>query len=203
LRDLLLHAIACAIFCCTRSLARSFVARDRLRDRFGRVKAAVTKGIAVNATDAGERRAAPTLPYRQLTLLLATQLAYGTGWSTFLLMPKFLTVELHASATQIGLVSAVPSLTAALAVPFVGPLIDRIGRRPLITLGAALAVVQALAFVWVDRIGPLLLGLQLLGGLSFVLQFNAASAQAADLAPRARRWPIAPAGTASSCSPRR
>ena len=126
------------------------------------------------------------LPYRQLALLTATQLAYGACWSSFLLLPKFLTVELHASAAQIGLVCAVPSLTAALAVPFVGPLIDRIGRRPLIMLGIALAVLQSLAFVWVDRIGPLLLGLQLLSGLSFVLEFNAASAQAADLAPRAR-----------------
>jgi MFS family permease len=126
------------------------------------------------------------LPYRQLALLTATQLAYGACWSSFLLLPKFLTVELHASAAQIGLVCAVPSLTAALAVPFVGPLIDRVGRRPLITLGIGLAVVQSLAFVWVDRVGPLLLGLQLLTGLSFVIEFNAASAQAADLAPRAR-----------------
>jgi len=140
----------------------------------------------VNAPAASERLAAPALPYRQLSLLIATQLAYGTSWSTFLLMPKFLTVELHASAAEIGVVCAVPSLTGALAVPFVGPLIDRVGRRPLIALGSALAVVQALAFVWVDRIGPLLFGLQLLVGLSFVIQFNAASAHAADLAPRAR-----------------
>ncbi|HMI92585.1 MAG TPA: MFS transporter, partial [Polyangiales bacterium] len=49
-----------------------------------------------------------------------------------------------------------------------------------------LAALRALAFVWVDRIGPLLIGLQLLNGLSFVLQFNAAGAHAADLAPRAR-----------------
>jgi MFS family permease len=126
------------------------------------------------------------LPYRQLALVLATQVAYGTSWSAFLLLPKFLTVQLHASAAQIGLVSALPSLTASLAVPFVGPLIDRIGRRPLISAGAALAVVQSFAFVLVDRIGPLMFVLQLACGLSFVVAFNAASAHAADLAPRAR-----------------
>jgi MFS family permease len=140
----------------------------------------------VNAPAASERSATPAIPYRQLSLLIATQLAYGTAWSTFLLMPKFLTVELHASAAQIGVVCAVPSFASALAVPFVGPLIDRMGRRPLITFGAALAVVQSVAFLWVDRIGPLLLGLQLLGGLSFVFQFNAASAHPVDLAPRSR-----------------
>ena len=155
--------------------------------RAGASKRAPAKGFAVNAPAAARAAAAQApLPYRQLSLVLATQIAYGCSWSAFLLLPKFLTVQFHASAAQIGVVSALPSLTAALAVPFVGPLIDRIGRRPMITAGAALAIVQSFAFVWVDRIGPLMFVLQLACGLSFVVAFNAASAHAADLAPRAR-----------------
>lgn len=145
-----------------------------------------TKGTAVNAPAATAPSAAHALPYRQFALLIATQLCFGASWSTFLLLPKFLTVELHASPAQIGLVSAVPSLVATIAVPFVGPLIDRIGRRALISAGSLLTLVYAAAFAWVDRIGPLLFLLQLIGGLAFVLEFNAASAQAVDLAPRAR-----------------
>jgi MFS family permease len=104
----------------------------------------------------------------------------------FLLLPKFLTTELHASPSQIGLLLAIPSFAGALAVPFVGRLVDRGGRRPLIMLGSALCALQAFGFMAVDHIGPLLYGLQLAYGLSFVTVFNAAGTHAADLAPPAR-----------------
>jgi MFS family permease len=120
-------------------------------------------------------------PYREFARLIIAQLVYGLSWSMFLLLPKFLTVELHATPVQIGLVSAVPSLAATLAVPFVGRMIDRVGRRPLILLGGAMIATQAFAFVWVDRIGPLLFVVQLVYGLSFVMAFNAAATHAADL----------------------
>jgi MFS family permease len=123
---------------------------------------------------------------RELGLIVSTQLAYGTCWSMFLLLPKFMTTELGASPSQIGLVSAIPSCAGALAVPFVGKMIDRVGRRPLILFGAAICTLQAVAFVGVDRIGPLLYALQLAYGLSFVIAFNAAGTHAADLAPPAR-----------------
>lgn len=126
------------------------------------------------------------LPYRELGVVVSAQLAYGFCWSTFLLLPKFLTTELGASPSQIGLVSAIPSFAGALAVPFVGRMIDRVGRRPLILLGSAVAALQALAFIAVDQIGPLLYVLQLTYGLSFVIAFNAAATHAADLAPPAR-----------------
>jgi MFS family permease len=123
------------------------------------------------------------LPYRELTLLITAQLAYGMCWSMFLLLPKFLTLQLHATPLQIGLVSAIPSLAGTLAVPFVGRMIDRVGRRPLILIGGVMVTSQAFAFVAVERIGPLLFVLQLVYGLSFVIAFNAAGAHAADLAP--------------------
>jgi MFS family permease len=123
------------------------------------------------------------LPYRKLTLVVTAQVAYGMCWSTFLLLPKFLTTELHASATQIGVVSAVPSLAGAIAVPFVGRWVDRVGRRPLILLGCIMVALQSFGFAAVDAIGPLLFFLQLVYGLSFVIAFNAAATLAADIAP--------------------
>jgi MFS family permease len=130
-------------------------------------------------------RAAP-LPYRELRLVIGMQLAYGFCWSMFLLLPKFLTTELHAGPGQIGLVSAIPSFAGALAVPLVGRMVDRIGRRPLILVGTALCALQSFGFIAVDHVGPLLYCLQLAYGLSFVLVFNAAGTQAADLAPPGR-----------------
>jgi MFS family permease len=131
-------------------------------------------------------RLASPLPYRKLTLVVTAQAAYGMCWSTFLLLPKFLTTELHASAPQIGVVSAVPSLAGAIAVPFVGRWVDRVGRRPLILLGSAMVALQSFGFAAVDAIGPLLFLLQLVYGLSFVIAFNAAATLAADLAPSDR-----------------
>jgi MFS family permease len=128
----------------------------------------------------------PPLPQRELGLVVGTQAAYGFCWSMFLLLPKFLTTELHASPSQIGVLSAIPSFAGALAVPFVGRLVDRGGRRRLIMLGSALVALQAFGFMAVDRIGPLLYVLQFFYGLSFVIVFNAAGTHAADLAPPAR-----------------
>ena len=130
--------------------------------------------------------AAPPFPYRELAHVVIAQLVYGICWSTFLLLPKFMTLELGAGPSEIGLVSAIPGSTAALAVPFVGRLIDRAGRRPLIVAGAALAAFTAFGFTAVERIGPLLYFLQLTYGLSFVLTFNAAGTLAADIAPPER-----------------
>src|SRR4029077_19373540 len=62
----------------------------------------------------------PPLPQRELALLVGTQAAFGFCGSMFLLLPKFLTTELHASPSQIGLLLAIPSFAGALAVPFVG-----------------------------------------------------------------------------------
>lgn len=114
------------------------------------------------------------------------QSAYGFSWSLFLLLPKFLATELHASAGEIGLVSAIPPLAAVAVVPWIGRTLDRVGRRPLITLGTALAALYGFGFLWVDSVGPLLFGLQVIQGLSFSTQFNGAATLVTDVAPKQR-----------------
>ena len=73
-----------------------------------------------------------------------------------------------------------------LAVPLVGRLIDRLGRRPLIIAGCVTATVYALAFTRVDAIDGYLYALQGLNGLCFVLTFNAAATLVADIVPAQR-----------------
>jgi MFS family permease len=118
--------------------------------------------------------------------LVAMQLCYGMSWSTFLLLPKFLTLRLSASPSEVGMVSAIPSMTAALLMPLLAAHIDRVGRRQLIVVGTALATVYALGFLAVTHVGPLLFALQFVQGIAFAVQFNGASALVADLAPRER-----------------
>ena len=80
---------------------------------------------------------------RPLVFVVVVQAVYGFGWSTFLLLPKFLATELNATPIQIGLVSAFPTLTAVATVPYVGRMIDAVGRKPLIAFGASLQALHA------------------------------------------------------------
>jgi len=123
---------------------------------------------------------------RGFAAVVAAQMAFGYAISTFLLLPKYLATELHGSASQIGHVGAVPGLTAALIVPFVGGALDRIGRRPLMQIGAVLGTGCALLWLLVDEIGPAAYALQVMSGLAFMLTFSGSSTLVADEAPAAK-----------------
>lgn len=134
--------------------------------------------------EASQRQAPLYTP--RFVLLLTYQVIFGSGWSVFLLLPKFMTTELHASSSQIGLTVAISGLGAVLGVPIAGPAFHRIGRKPMLQLGVLVAALAGLLFVFVDRVGPLLMTLQLIQGLGFVFAFNAAGTMAADQAPPGR-----------------
>jgi MFS family permease len=116
--------------------------------------------------------------------LLAVQLTFGFGFSTFFLLPKYLTNKLHAEPSTVGAVSAVAALAITLAIPLVAMGIDRFGKRKLILLGAGLNAVSALLFLWVDHVGWLIYVLRVVQGFGFAVAFNAGITLAADLAPR-------------------
>lgn len=128
----------------------------------------------------------PPLYTGRFVLLLVYQVIFGSGWSVFLLLPKFMTTELHATSKHIGLTVAISGLGAVLGVPIAGPAFHRVGRKPMLQLGVLVTAVSGLLFVFVDRVGPLLLMLQFVQGVGFVFAFNAAGTMAADQAPAAR-----------------
>lgn len=135
------------------------------------------------ASDAGahsERNSA------QLGALFAAVVAFGLAHSSYFLLPKYLALELHADASQIGFYSAVAWFANVAFVPFVAVWIDRRGRLPFAFAGAALLVGVCLAFLAVDRLGPLLLCLRVAHGLAFTCFFIATQTLAADLAPPER-----------------
>lgn len=120
------------------------------------------------------------------TSVVLAQMAIGYAFSTFLLLPKYLATELHGTPSQIGHVGAVPGLVAGLVVPFVGGALDRVGRRPLMQLGAALCAACALLWLVVDDLGPAAFAVQVLFGLSFMMALSASSTLIADVSPSAR-----------------
>jgi MFS family permease len=123
---------------------------------------------------------------RPFVTVVVAQMAFGYAGSTFLLLPKYLATHLHASPSQIGHVTAIPALAAVIAIPFVGGFIDRIGRKPMILLGCALSASYAGAWLFVDGLGLFVDALQVLGGVAFMVAFNAAGTLVADQAPAAR-----------------
>jgi predicted MFS family arabinose efflux permease len=118
--------------------------------------------------------------------VVCVQMLVNYGISTFLLLPKYLSTQLGATAADIGHINAIQGLVAALAVPFVGRLLDRVGRQPLMAAGAALMCVYALAWLSVDHIGPLVYALQAICGLGAMLAFSGSITLITDLAPQAR-----------------
>jgi predicted MFS family arabinose efflux permease len=122
----------------------------------------------------------------QLGVLLAAVISFGFAHSTYFLLPKYLELELHADPAQIGRYMSAMWFTNVACVAFAGLWIDRGGRRPFAFLGAAALVVSCLGFLWVDRIGPLLLCLRVVHGVAFTFFFVATQTLAADLAPPAR-----------------
>jgi MFS family permease len=123
---------------------------------------------------------------RNFTALLAAQACFGFSFSSFFLLPKFMTVELHAGPDEIGSVTAAFYVTAVVLGPWMGTVVDRRGRRRFLTAGALLQAVAAFGFVAVDQVGPLLYALRMLQGAAFAMAFVAGSALAVDEAPAER-----------------
>lgn len=115
--------------------------------------------------------------------ILTIQFAFGVSFSSFLLLPKFLRVELGAGPEMIGALGGMAVLWGAICAPFVGQLSARVGRKSVLLLALVFEGTGALGFVFVDSVGPLIFVLRSLQGLGFVLVFNATSTLAADLAP--------------------
>lgn len=115
--------------------------------------------------------------------MLGVQFCFGLSFSTFFLLPKYLTREFHASSAAIGAVAGVALLAGVIATPAVGAAIDRGARRPAITYGALVNGLCAGAFAFIHSVSLPLYLLRAVHGISYALVFNATVTLAADLAP--------------------
>jgi MFS family permease len=122
----------------------------------------------------------------ELGALIVAVVAFGFAHSAYFLLPKFLALELHADASQIGVYSSAMWFANVALVPFAGVWIDQRGRLPFAYLGAGVLALTCAAFLAVDRLGPFLLVLRIAHGVAFTFFFVATQTLAADLAPPAR-----------------
>jgi len=120
------------------------------------------------------------------TRLLVAQACFGYAFSSWFLLPKFLVTQLHAGPAEIGQVTALYGLFVVVCLPAMGAVVDRFGRRDFLTAGAVVMALASLAFVFVDRVGPLLFVLRAIQGIAFAMAFVAGATLAVDEAPPER-----------------
>ena len=118
--------------------------------------------------------------------VLAMLTVFGLAFSSFVLLPKYLAVELAASGTQIGGVAAAFGFAATLLMPAAGVWIDRHSRLRFVIAGSLLMSASSFAFLAIDSMGPAVYALRFAQGAAFGMVFTAAGALVTDMAPAQR-----------------
>ena len=88
-------------------------------------------------------------------LLQTSNIASGIGNGIVMITVPWLVLELTGSPSAAGLLGAVASLPGIVVSPFLGTMIDRIGRRKVSIYADALSAGSVLLFVLVDRVSEL------------------------------------------------
>lgn len=119
-------------------------------------------------------------------LALAANLFFFASfqWS-YVTLPGFIQ-ELGGGAAEIGLAFGLSTLSAVVLRPFIGPLIDRWGRKQALLVGSFLFALEPVLYTLVGSIG-LFLAVRLIRGLAIAAFTTAYTTLVADLAPAERR----------------
>ena len=116
-------------------------------------------------------------------LMLSMQFCFALSYSSFFLLPKYLTRQFHSSPAVIGAVAATALLAGVAAVPLIGALIDRGSRRHIIGWGATVNALSACGFAFVPSVSVAMYALRAVTGISYALVFNAIVTWATELSP--------------------
>lgn len=100
-------------------------------------------------------------------------------------MPLFITA-IGGTEADAGLAMGAFMLTAVLVRPFIGGLLDRVGRRPFVIVGVLLFTLAMYLYTWVAGI-VVLIGLRMLHGTSWAISSTAIQTAVTDLIPTTRR----------------
>ncbi|HTV23966.1 MAG TPA: MFS transporter [Polyangiaceae bacterium] len=122
----------------------------------------------------------------RFVLILALQFTFGLGFSSFLLLPKYL-AEVHgADATSIGRVAAAGPVAAVMVMPLLAFTIDRFRRHRLMLASALMMLTAALGFAFTSSFGPGLYALRMLQGAAFASFMAAAATLVVEVVPKER-----------------
>jgi MFS family permease len=120
-------------------------------------------------------------------LLLATaHFAHALSFYLYLHLPAFLS-GLGGTELFVGVLYGAMSGTAILARPFLGRVMDRRGRRPIMLAGGALGALACTGYLLVSSLGPLVWIVRIAHGLAEAMLFASLFALATDIVPASRR----------------
>jgi MFS family permease len=132
------------------------------------------------------RTARPIDLHAALRLTNAATFLFNSAGALFLLFPIYLQ-SLGSSAGQIGVVAGLLRASSLVARPFGGRLLDRVGRRPVISTGAGLTILGILSLFISPRVGLVFLLMRIVQGVGTSLVDSGMGAVVADLSPRVSR----------------
>jgi MFS family permease len=118
--------------------------------------------------------------------LLWAQACFGVAFSTFLILPKFLAVNLGAGPAQVGWIMATASLANVLTVRPVALVATHWGPRRTLALASLCMAAGALGFTIVSSVGPLAYFCRVLQGMGWAFMFSASGSLVLALAPPGR-----------------
>jgi MFS family permease len=111
---------------------------------------------------------------------------FSTTGALFLLLPVYLQ-QIGNTPAQIGFVAGLIRVSMLLARPVAGRLLDRFGRRPVITWGGVVAGIAILSLFLFPQVGWAFLTFRVIQGVATALVDSGLGTVVADLAPAAVR----------------
>lgn len=127
-----------------------------------------------------------------MALLLLAGVSYFTvvGFS-FPVLPRLVERELGGSRTQIGMAFAVFAVGMLLMRPFAGYLSDRLGRRPVMVVGATVVAACQLLHLPAARQGfTALLAVRIVAGMASSVMYLGQATVATEMSPPAQRTQV-------------
>lgn len=129
--------------------------------------------------------ARPPIP-RAFFIVSAANFLSFLNLAFFFLLPLWVH-DKGGGAELAGRVSAVQGFAGLAALPFIGYLLDRFGRRRFMITGIGLGTLCSIAFLFIDEIGPALYVVRAIQGIAFTSAFTGAQTLALLFAPIERR----------------
>lgn len=123
---------------------------------------------------------------RPFLLSAAANFLQSLAFNLYLHLPGFLK-DLGAGEVQIGVIFSLTALTAILARPTVGRIMDAEGRRVVIVTGGTVNVLVCSLYLTVTALGPWLYVVRFGHGVAEAMLFAGLFTHAADLVPPSRR----------------
>jgi MFS family permease len=119
-------------------------------------------------------------------ILLLVQVLFWSSSAVFLMLPKYLALQLHANALWIGLIMGGMGVGSVAMAPMIASLTRWSGRRRCVVLASVMMACGGLLYVWVDAPGPLAVLARCLQGMAGALLYAHGTVMVADLVPRSR-----------------